>query len=96
MKNGNEIDRNKAKNIYDFAGNVWEWTTETEIHDATHIGEHNGKELNKTFVVVRGGCYEFEGNGFGDKCGSVVVRRGGCLITDSNFNIGFRVVLYVK
>lgn len=42
----------KTYNIYDFAGNMWEWTTE--------IGKVKG--LNTIFSAIRGGGYSFLGN----------------------------------
>ena len=44
-----EYEQTKAKNIYDLAGNVREWTTES--YDTTNR-------------VLRGGSYEFVGSGF--------------------------------
>ncbi len=79
----NEIYRNRAKNIYDFAGNMWEWTT--EIRE-----EHDG--MNETsYAVMRGGSFSSNGD-----FNPASVRHGGN--PDSGFDrpIGFRPVLYLK
>ena len=44
--------RNSACNIYDMAGNMWEWTTET--------GKHDSKATDATnYAVLRGGSFKF-------------------------------------
>ncbi len=50
-----EKNQNGALNIYDLAGNVWEWTLEK--------GTDNSKPC-----VVRGGSYENEGNSYPASC----------------------------
>lgn len=73
-------DETRAYNLYDVAGNVWEWTEES-ISSGTYKGN----------PVMRGGghvdsginlpvCYRFGTHG--------AIRRA--------FDIGFRVVLYIK
>ena len=74
-------ERNIANNIYDFAGNMWEWTTET--------GKHNG--TSDTFAVLRGGA--FSSNGFNS---SASCRSGGTYNTYAALDFGFRVVLYLE
>ena len=76
--------RNSACNIYDMAGNMWEWTTET--------GKHDSKATDATnYAVRRGGSF---GNlGSGDP---VSGRSGGNSVGDYYVNIGFRVVLYIQ
>jgi len=75
-------EKTKVKNIYDMAGNMWEWTTEKGRYNIV-----NGEE----YVVRRGGGFINTGNA----SGTVPYRAG--LDNDSNtyFAIGFRVVLYV-
>ena len=72
----------KVKNIYDMAGNMWEWTTE--------VGNHN-KTATK-YAVRRGGSFWWSGSD------SPVSSRNGDYSASSGYdvNIGFRVVLYIK
>ncbi len=70
----------KVYNIYDMAGNMWEWTTSHTI---------KGKEM---FVVPRGGSFSGDD---GSAC-PVVHANGHNWLTDGLINVGFRVVLYVK
>ena len=76
--------RNSACNIYDMAGNMWEWTTET--------GKHDSKATDATnYAVLRGGSFD---NGGG---GAPVSRRdGGVRVGGCDFDFGFRVVLYIQ
>ncbi len=79
----------KLNNIYDLAGNMWEWTTERGSHkDASNI---NQDYANKTYAVYRGGCFADPGN-----AGPVSHRNGVNLVSDARINYGFRVVLYVR
>ena len=75
------IERNQANHIYDLAGNMWEWTTET--------GKHNG--TTNTYAVLRGGSFYGSGSGF-----PVCSRSGSNSVGGYNVNFGFRVVLYIK
>lgn len=68
------------KNIYDVAGNVWEWTTETLKRAGA--AEHR---------VLRGGNVDLGGwNAF------ATYRYGGNTTSYSYWSVGFRAVLYVK
>lgn len=74
-------DSFKNYNIYDMAGNMWEWTT-----------GHNINQENKTmFVVPRGGSFDPHG-----AYHPVVRANGGDVLADYGIHVGFRVVLYVK
>ena len=76
--------RNSACNIYDMAGNMWEWTTET--------GKHDSKATDATnYAVLRGGSF---GNS-GSDC-PVSYRHGDYPVGDCYINVGFRVVLYIQ
>ncbi len=52
---------NKAKNIYDFAGNMWEWTTEIGDHKETETAQvTEATEKTKptgNYAVLRGGSF---------------------------------------
>ena len=73
-------EKTKVKNIYDMAGNMWEWTSET--------GEHNNSGTK--YTVVRGGS--FPNNGSIDPFS---YRSGYYRTTIINYHVGFRVVLYL-
>ena len=73
----------KILNIYDMAGNMWEWTTE--------VGNH-GAEIDTTqYCVIRGGRMGLAGNDF-----PISFRHGQPTVQDVTHWHGFRVVLYVK
>ena len=75
-------DVTKTNNIYDLAGNLWEWTTEKGKHNA------NGD----TYAVLRGGGFDGGGSGL-----PVVYRHGDVRVGHyGSFFIGFRPVLYLQ
>ena len=74
----------RTNNIYDLAGNMWEWTTET-------IKRKNGDERENTFAVLRGGSFHNRGSS-----NSIVYRSGNGVTTYTGTYIGFRVTLYIK
>ncbi len=87
----------KAYNIYDLAGNMWEWTTENGNNAGGNKPTESMPGLQITDVagakngVIRGGS--FGDNGGGDP----VVRSGGDPTTSNCFgHLGFRVVLYLQ
>ncbi len=78
----------KLKNIYDMAGNMYEWTTE--------YGYHNIEDNSTKYAVLRGGSFEAEGI-----LGSISIREGSCsaagpYASEEIPTLGFRVILYVK
>ena len=77
----------KAYNIYDMAGNMWEWTTET----STEIVQ-NDKNENKTttYADLRGSGFNHNGAEF-----PVVLAVGDGPIDTLSVYFGFRVVLYL-
>ena len=77
--------RNSACNIYDMAGNMWEWTTET--------GKYDSKDANATtYAVLRGGSFVNYGSSY-----PVSNRNGNLTVRDSyGIDVGFRVVLYIQ
>ena len=82
-------ERNKANNIYDFAGNMWEWTTETRT--GTRVDGNGSITPEYTFAVLRGGSFHNYGND-----GAASYRDGHYATGSTNISIGFRVVLYIK
>lgn len=75
------VERNKAKNIYDFAGNMWEWTTE----------EGTNESSTKNHAVIRGGSFYANGDDYPASC-----RNGWDGLDSTYLDFGFRVVLYIK
>ena len=73
-------EETKVKEIYDMAGNMWEWTTET--------GKPDG---DTTRAVIRGGS--LNDSGFDNP---ISYRNSGFSTVWYSFHIGFRVVLYIK
>ena len=73
----------KLYNIYDMAGNVWEWTTGHNIKEKD--------EVDTMFIVSRGGCF----NDAGDSV-PVVRAHGDSEPTFYRGHVGFRVVLYIR
>ena len=82
-------ERNKANNIYDFAGNMWEWTTETRT--GTRINGDGSISPEYTFAVLRGGSFCDSGSGY-----AASVRKGHDTTGDINVDYGFRIILYIK
>ena len=78
------ITEYSTKNIYDLAGNMWEWTTEKGKHGST-------SDTATIYSVLRGGGYDNHGSNT-----SVVYRNGANSVSDVSLTRGFRVVLYIK
>lgn len=76
------LEKNKSRNIYDFAGNMWEWTTETGAH-----GESFAK-----YAVLRGGSFHREGSEFSVSS----ISGSGSASENSYIDAGFRIVLYIR
>ena len=77
-------DNTRTNNIYDLAGNMWEWTTETKIR------KNNGNSTDSSFAVLRGGS--FNGGGVN---GPIVFRNGGSTVGNTIVHVGFRTILYI-
>ena len=75
-------ENTKVLNIYDMAGNVWEWRTEE--------GNNDSKTGISKYAILRGGAHFYGGY--------PISARHGYYLSDSGagFDIGFRVVLYIK
>ena len=78
-------DDTRTNNIYDLAGNMWEWITETKTR------KNNGNNTNYLFAVLRGGGFNYGGSDF-----PVVYRHGYTTVSFANVYIGFRAVLYIE
>ena len=74
-------EETKINNIYDMAGNMWEWTTET--------GKPDGG--NTVRAVLRGGGFHSNGSYY-----PVSYRDGNFRTVDCDVDFGFRVVLYIQ
>ena len=72
----------KVRNIYDMAGNMWEWTTE--------YGYHNADSSGTKYAVLRGGSFGDYGSN-----DPVSYRVGNGTATHTGIGVGFRVVLYI-
>ncbi|MBO4292871.1 MAG: SUMF1/EgtB/PvdO family nonheme iron enzyme, partial [Clostridia bacterium] len=71
-------------NVYDMAGNFWEWTTE--------VGKRNSTSATATKYAVHRGC-SFNNSGGSNP---VVYRNGHYSASYTSLNVGFRPVLYLK
>ena len=85
----------KKNNIYDLAGNMWEWTTETGEHkikdaDGNTVTDGNDGDNIYTRAVRRGGSFFGDGGDY-----PVAYRRGYYATGWYDVNVGFRVVLYI-
>ncbi len=78
-------DNTRTNNIYDLAGNMWEWTTETKIR------KNNSNNADYTFAVLRGGSFYYSGSYY-----PVVYRYGNFMVSYAIVSIGFRAVLYIE
>ena len=76
-------NHNRAYNIYDIAGNVWEWTEEAPYNSsATSVASNR---------VVRGGSFGNDSSTY-----PATYRLGYHSASYSASNVGFRVVLYIR
>ena len=72
----------KQKNLYDVAGNLWEWTQEASFHDYSSASKRNN--------ILRGGGFD---NSYSD---NPACCRVDSTATDTHVNKGFRPALYIK
>ena len=80
-------DYTKVNNIYDMAGNMWEWTTEVGDHSVTNSDQD---KTTGNYAVLRGSSFNNSGSDT-----SVSHRYGGQNTSMCDVSIGFRVVLYI-
>ena len=73
----------KAYNLYDVAGNMWEWTEE-----ASYYG---GRTSSTQYQMLRGGSYT-DASATNPAC----YRLGDDSVSHTSPSIGFRLVLYIK
>ena len=83
-KFGEVVSTGSPKNIYDVAGNVWEWSAET-------VAQKGGSSTAVGNKLLRGGGYGSDGS---DDTASY--RNGNNAATDTGPSVGFRFVLYIK
>lgn len=79
----------KVKNIYDLAGNMYEWTAEHGEHKDYLTGNKDSDGLH--YSVIRG-C-SFANAGYNTP---ISYRHGAYNNNYGDLTIGFRVMLYVK
>ena len=78
-------DYTKVNNIYDMAGNMWEWTTEERGYKDV------ANSSTGTFAVLRRGSFPGYGGSY-----PVSYRGGNADASWLSVNVGFRVVLYIN
>ena len=83
-KFGEVISTGSPKNIYDVAGNVWEWSAET-------VAQKGGRNTAVGNKLLRGGSYYDSGSN-----GTACCRYGYDAAADASPGVGFRFVLYIK
>ncbi len=81
-------DEAKRKNVYDVAGNLWEWTTESSY--VTNYSNYSKTNFDVNTHILRGGSFR-------NACGSCpACFRGTDYAASTYTNYGFRVALYIK
>ena len=81
-------DDAKKKNIYDVAGNLWEWTTEASY--VASYAKYSKTDFNENTHVFRGGSFNIA-------YGSLpACFRNTDSAATTYTNVGFRVALYIK
>ena len=83
-KFGEVVGNGSSKNIYDVAGNVWEWSAET-------VAQKGGYNTVVGCKIPRGGGCDSNGSS-----SSVSCRIGNYVTTATYLTVGFRFVLYIK
>jgi len=77
-------EHNKAYNLYDVAGNLWEWTDES-------AAKYDSIGTLATNRVLRGGSIQNASSAY-----PVCFRNDNYSATNTNGHAGFRTVLYIQ
>ncbi len=72
----------RKKNLYDVAGNMWEWTEETSFYGGNSATQYR---------VLRGGSFNNASSAY-----PVCYRSGDSTVSHTGVSVGFRAVLYIK
>lgn len=72
----------RKKNLYDVAGNLWEWTEETSFY---------GENSSTQYRMLRGGGFTHSSSSL-----PVCYRDGSATVSDTYIFAGFRPMLYIK
>ena len=80
------VENSSPKNLYDVAGNVWEWTAE-KVNEVKYGQQY----VKVNSMLIRGGCYNNSGINSVVSC-----RNGNSAATNTGSALGFRFVLFVK
>ena len=84
-------DSAKKKNIYDVAGNIWEWTTEASyVANTSTNNNYSAANFRLNTHMLRGGGFP-SSDAFSNAC-----IRGNAYVARTNTEYGFRVALYIK
>ena len=84
--------KNEVKNIYDMAGNMWEWTTEVGNHGENQTLLTEEQVTSATYAVLRGSSFYNDGAN-----NPISTRNGNNSTSTARYVVdGFRVVLYIQ
>ena len=72
--------------IFDFAGNIWEWTDSCFVHHASHATGAEASITNCGVRVVEGRHRTYMTDFIRDR------RNGGCAVGKPPLNLGFRLI----
>ena len=81
-------DASKKKNIYDVAGNLWEWTTEAAY--TINSAKYSKTDFNLNTHMLRGGSF------YNDYASCPACFRNNVCMANTDTTRGFRVALYMK
>ena len=81
-------DKAKRKNVYDVAGNLWEWTTEASY--VASYNKYSKTDFNVNTHVLRGGSFLYAYGSY------PACFRAYYYAANTSTNFGFRVALFIK